>query len=139
MCNNKFHVVEADNYVSRFYKLDDELLYFNRISHYDSFQSEFNAFGKCWSIAFGHIEKGILKTKRGGREISAEGSKGLIFPPASIIEWNINPGYLNWYGYFSFRNYPDSLPQEAVSFDWNGELPKDTEELFDMILSSFSC
>ncbi|MCB0342003.1 MAG: helix-turn-helix transcriptional regulator [Pseudobdellovibrionaceae bacterium] len=129
-------VVSASSYTTTYYKLDYNLMYFQREHAWTPGTREVDAFGRVWSLAITNLASGTLAAHRKGRRIELAGLMGIFIPPFSIVEWEINKDFIVWQGYLSESEIPSDLPSEPVAFPWRGPLPVSLDQVFAHVRES---
>ena len=125
--------VHGDNYLSRFHRGSDGLIWFERDHNHAVAHSQIDVFGQFWSLAVlkPHQKVGI---RRRGHVIERDGPTACFIPPFSIVEWHLNSGPLKFNVYMGRGPLPIDMPQSAFSFLWTLEAaPTTIPEIFSLV------
>lgn len=102
-----------------FQVLDMDLLRMKRFEHHSQRHKVVDTFSRSWFLLVASPGPNQLRIKVKSGWLELVGPTAVFAPPFGILEWDIEPGDLNWVGFAAKRyRYPSSFPREPVAFSW---------------------
>lgn len=134
MENRDSLTVKAENYVSKFSFLDNQLVRFDRIHRFNKHAVEIDALPGLWSVAIATPEPGQLSVQTDNGPLKILGPSFAFIPPFSLVEWDIQPGLLEFTAFLCASDPPPELGPRAFVCSFQDEnIPCNTDELFALI------
>ncbi|MCB0341272.1 MAG: helix-turn-helix transcriptional regulator [Pseudobdellovibrionaceae bacterium] len=126
--------VTANSYTSDFSVIEPGLLFFEREHLRKKPSREIDVFANTWSLGIANVQPNALAVHRRGSIIRKSGWWATFIPPFSIIDWELEPGFLCWKGYLSTLPLPLDLPEQAIAFPLRGDtLPPSANSIYELV------
>ena len=106
--------IKTSNYVSRFDKIADNLLYLKREHHYPKGFETVDTFGDFSILAFATLKEGSVTVSQGSQSISLKGPVALFVPKYSVVKWSIHTPVLYWSAFITNQPLNDNLNSVSI-------------------------
>lgn len=125
--------VHFNKKTSNFFALDPEHIFIERTEFYEKSSSVIESFANNWFIGFIAYNYDKIKLRSGKSFIDLKEPSFIILPPFSLIEWKLQPGEFQWYGFF-FKTTNFSMPSlNPTLHAWDQKIPKNKDELYSYL------
>jgi AraC-like DNA-binding protein len=130
--------ISAETYQTLYSSPFEDSIFLRRDHFFANGAREIDCYGNFWSFVFSTLGPGQVFCKRLGKMIEISGHSAVWTPPYSVVDWNLKPGTLRWYGFMSKAQIPSDIPQKAmlISLPENFKIPKSSEEVFSLVRNS---
>lgn len=105
------NVIQTDTYRSDFFKINSDILIFDRQSHVLSDHFETDVFPNYWSVAFANLDSKKVFINSNQAEHLLPSSSIVVIPPHSTLTWQLAKGDYAWSAYMVDGVYPSQLPK----------------------------
>ena len=112
-----FHI-ESDAYETFYYTISAKTLFLHRKHYWKTKSKEIDVYGKCWHLFFTGPDSPQINMNHKNKLISLNAPSAVFVPPFGVVEWNLPPGFLEWFAITGEETFPD-MPNTPVLLPWS--------------------
>lgn len=125
--------MRGTNYLSRFQRGSDGLVWFDRIHRFDQPRTVIDVFGPFWTFSILPLGQSV-SFSRNGAITKIPGAAAGFLPPFSIVKWHLPEGIVKFRAHISRAPVPHSISREPFWFPWTEEkLPETVAEIVSIV------
>lgn len=111
-------IVKGQTFSSEFQRFDQDLVFIKRDHFWPRSNRQIDVFGKFWWLFLRGEKAQDVKVFANKQWVRRPNEYALLCPPFSMVQWQLDPGPLQWEAYISPTPLPLKWNQGAVLIPW---------------------